>query len=336
MLKNRVFVALALVAALLCFAAVPCFAAKAEYTIKVGYILPETQSDHIIMRDVFKKDVESKSGGRIKVELYPNAQLGGDRELIESVQLGTIQMAIPATSALAGFEKRFQVFDLPFLFKSKKAAYKALDGELGKKIDALLPPLRMVNLGYGENGYRHVTNNRGPVTKPADLKGLKLRTMENPMHIAFFKLLGANPTPMNFGELYTALQQKTVDGEENPISLVYTSKFYEVQKFYSLTGHVYSATMLLTNKDFFEKLPKDLQKVVADAARRYVTEQRKLSDKQEQKFLADLKKAGMQINDLTPEQKAAFVKATQPVYDQFKDQLGAELVEAAKKVANEK
>lgn len=140
MLKNRVFVALALVAALLCFAAVPCFAAKAEYTIKVGYILPETQSDHIVMRDVFKKDVESKSGGRIKVELYPNAQLGGDRELIESVQLGTIQMAIPATSALAGFEKRFQVFDLPFLFKSKKAAYKALDGELGKKIDALLPP----------------------------------------------------------------------------------------------------------------------------------------------------------------------------------------------------
>ena len=136
--------------------------AAPEYVIKVGYILPENQSDHIIMRDVFKKDIEEKSGGRISVELYPNAQLGGDRELIESVQLGTVQVAIPATSALAGFDKRFQVFDLPFLFKSKETAFKALDGELGHKVDELLKPLGMRNLGYGENGYRHITNSRGP------------------------------------------------------------------------------------------------------------------------------------------------------------------------------
>ncbi|HRV99006.1 MAG TPA: DctP family TRAP transporter solute-binding subunit [Aminobacteriaceae bacterium] len=308
--------------------------AAPEYVIKVGYILPENQSDHIIMRDVFKKDIEEKSGGRISVELYPNAQLGGDRELIESVQLGTVQVAIPATSALAGFDKRFQVFDLPFLFKSKETAFKALDGELGHKVDELLKPLGMRNLGYGENGYRHITNSRGPVHKPEDLKGIKLRTMENPLHLAFFKMLGANPTPMSFGELYTALQQGTVDGQENPVVLVYTSKFYEVQKFYSLTGHVYSATMLVANDDFFASMPEDLWKIVEDAGKRYVVEQRALAEVQEQEFLEELKKTGLQINELTPEEKQLFIDATLPAYDQFKDVIGAELVELAKK-ANE-
>lgn len=305
--------------------------AKPEFVIKVGYILPETQSDHIIMRDVFKKDIEEKSGGRISVELYPNGQLGGDRELIESVQLGTVQVAIPATSALAGFDKRFQVFDLPFLFKSKETAFKALDGELGHKVDELLKPLGMRNLGYGENGYRHITNNRNPVHKPDDLKGIKLRTMENPLHLAFFKMLGANPTPMSFGELYTALQQGTVDGQENPVVLVYTAKFYEVQKFYSLTGHVYSATMLVANDDFFASMPEDLWKIVEDAGKRYVVEQRVLAEEQEHKFLDELKKVGLQINELTPEEKQLFIDATLPVYDQFKDIIGAELVDLAKK-----
>lgn len=305
--------------------------AAPEFVIKVGYILPETQSDHIIMRDVFKKDIEEKSGGRISVELYPNGQLGGDRELIESVQLGTVQVAIPATSALAGFDKRFQVFDLPFLFKSKETAFKALDGELGHKVDELLKPLGMRNLGYGENGYRHITNNRNPVRKPDDLKGIKLRTMENPLHLAFFKMLGANPTPMSFGELYTALQQGTVDGQENPVVLVYTAKFFEVQKFYSLTGHVYSATMLVANDDFFASMPEDLWKIVEDAGKRYVVEQRALAEEQEHKFLDELKKVGLQINELTPEEKQLFIDATLPVYDQFKDIIGAELVELAKK-----
>lgn len=308
--------------------------AAPEYVIKVGYILPENQSDHIIMRDVFKKDIEEKSGGRISVELYPNAQLGGDRELIESVQLGTVQVAIPATSALAGFDKRFQVFDLPFLFKSKEVAFKALDGELGHKADELLKPLGMRNLGYGENGYRHITNSRGPIHKPEDLQGIKLRTMENPLHLAFFKMLGANPTPMSFGELYTALQQGTVDGQENPVVLVYTSKFYEVQKFYSLTGHVYSATMLVANDDFFASMPEDLWKIVEDAGKRYVVEQRALADVQEREFLEELKKTGLQINELTPEEKQLFIDATLPAYDEFKDVIGAELVELAKK-ANE-
>ncbi len=304
--------------------------AQETYTIKLAYVVPETQSTHIAARDVFKKYVEEKSNGRIKVELYPNGQLGGDRQAIEAVQLGTIQMTIPAAAVLSGFEPKFQVFDLPYLFKSKEVAYKALDGELGQRLNELLLKTGLRNLAYGENGFRHITNNRGPIETPNDLKGLKIRTMENPVHMATFKALGANPTPMSFGELYTALQQGTVDAQENPIPLVYTAKFYEVQDYYTLDGHVYAATVVLINDDFYKSLPEDLQKIVKEGAEKFRDEQRKINTQQEEEMLKLLKKEGMKINELTPEQKQKFIEATLPVYDQFKDKLGEDLIELAK------
>ena len=298
MSKGRLVLGL-LAAALLVGGVVPA-GAQDTYKIKVAYVVPETQSTHIAAKEVFKKYVEAQSKGKIQVELYPNGQLGGDRQAIEAVQLGTIQMTIPAVAVLSGFEPRFQVFDLPFLFKDKQAAYKALDGDLGNALNAALLPLGLRNLAYAENGFRNITNNRGPIRTPGDLKGLKIRTMENPVHIATFKALGANPTPMSFGELYTALQQKTVDAQENPIPLIYTTKFYEVQKYLTLSGHVYAATALLMNDKFFSSLPKDLQKVVQEGAERYRTEQRKMSAQQDKEMLAKLKASGMQINELTP------------------------------------
>jgi TRAP-type C4-dicarboxylate transport system substrate-binding protein len=155
--------------------------------------------------------------------------------------------------------------------------------------------------------------------------------MENPVHIATFKCLGANPTPMSFGELYTALQQKTVDAQENPIPLIYTTKFYEVQKYLTLSGHVYAATALLMNDRFFSGLPKDLQKIVQEGAEKYRTEQRKMSDRQDREMLAQLKKAGMEINELTPAEKQVFVRATQPVYGEFEGKIGKDLVDLARK-----
>lgn len=301
------------------------------YTIKMAYVVPETQSTHIAAAEVFKPYVEEASEGRIKVELYPNGQLGGDRQAIESVQLGTVHMTIPAVAVLSGFEPKFQVFDLPFVFKSKEAAYKALDGELGDRLAALLIPLGMRNLAFAENGFRHVSNDKGPITKPEDLAGFKIRTMENPVHMATFKALGANPTPISFGELYTALQQKVVDAQENPIPLVYTSKFYEVQKYYSLTGHVYAATVVLVNDAFFTSLPEDLQDILVEGAVRYRTYQRELSQKQDEEMIAKLREAGMEVNELTEEQKRAFIEKTLPVYDQFADEIGADLIELAKK-----
>ena len=305
----------------------------APIKMKLAYVVPETQSTHIAAEKFFKPYVEKHSNGQIIVELYPNGQLGGDRQVIEAVGLGTIHMTIPAVAVLSGFEPRFQVFDLPFLFNNKKEVYKALDGPLGDKLNALLPPLGIKNLAYAENGFRMITNNKGPITKPSDLAGLKIRTMENPIHMATFRALGANPTPMSFGELYTALQQKTVDAQENPIPLIYTSKFYEVQKYCSLSGHVYAATALLVNDSWFNKLPKDLQKVIQEAALIYRTEQRKISDKQDKDMIESLKKSGMKVNDLTPEQKKAFISATAGVYNEFAKSVkgGQELIDLAKK-----
>ena len=311
-------------------AAGAAFAAP-EYTIKVGYIGSDTHPTMQAMK-VFAKDVDAGSKGKIKVELYPNAQLGGDRELCEGVQMGTIQMAIPSTSALAGFDKRIQVLDLPYLFTTRKAAFDAVDGELGQKLNTYLSKKGFEVLGYQENGFRHVTNSKRPIKTPADLKGLKIRTMENPMHIAFFKELGANPTPMSWGELYTALQQGTVDAEENPYAMIDDGKFYEVQKYVSETGHVFSYEILIANKKFMDKLPADLRKVVVDAAHKAIMTQRASLEKEEAAFKAKVTKAGLTANELTPEQKKPFVDATKKVYAQFENELGKETMDIARKV----
>lgn len=308
----------------------PAFAA-AQYTIRVGSIVSETHADIIAMKEVFVPQVEKNSGGRIKVELYPNAQLGGDREMTEAVQLGTLHMAIPASSAMAGFDKRIQALDLPYLFTSRKTAFEALDGELGEKLNEYLKKRGFWNLGYQENGMRHITNNKRPVKTPADLKGVKIRTMENPMHIAYFKELGANPTPMSWGELYTALQQGVVDAQENPYAMIVDGKFNEVQKYASETGHVFSVTLLIANNKFIEGLPKDLRDIVIKAGRDFALAQRKLIADKEAEFKASLIKSGMKINELSAAEKKPFVDATAKVYAQFEKDLGKEIMDIAKK-----
>jgi tripartite ATP-independent transporter DctP family solute receptor len=297
------------------------------YEISLAYVVPETQSTHIAAAEVFKPYVEEQSEGRIKVNLFPNGQLGGDRQAIEGVQMGTIDMTIPAAAVLSGFEEKFQIFDLPFLFSSKGEVYEALDGELGSTLSDLLVPLGLRNLAYGENGFRHITNDEGPITQPSDLEGLKIRTMENPVHMETFRELGANPTPVSFGELYTALQQGTVDAQENPIPLVYTSKFYEVQDYYSLTGHVYAATVVLINEELFQGMPEDLQNIIIEGAELYRDEQRKLSSQQDEEMLDELRNEGMEINELTNEEKQVFIDATEPVYEEFEDIIGSELMD---------
>ncbi|MDR1508399.1 MAG: DctP family TRAP transporter solute-binding subunit [Synergistaceae bacterium] len=329
-MKRQKFLSLLTACFILCITALSASAAV-EYTIKVGSIVSDTHPDMVVMNSTFIPWVEGKSNGRIKVELYPNGQLGGDRELAESVQMGTLQIALPATSVLAGFDKRYQVLDLPFLFTTRDAAFEALDGELGGKLNSLLPDKGFGCLGYIENGFRHITNSKKPITHPDDLKGVKLRTMENAMHIAFFKRLGANPTPMSFGELYTALQQGTVDGQENPFTLIYESKFYEVQKYVSATGHVFSIVMLLSNKKFMDSLPEDLRKIVVDGAAEFVKEHRKVMPGSEEENMKVLAENGMELNELTPEQKKPFVDATAVVYQEFEADLTKEIMDLAKK-----
>lgn len=300
---------------------------KEEYLIRVAHVLPEEHATHITLEEVFKKEVEEKSGGRIKVELYPNGQLGGDRQTIEALNLGTLEMCVPGGTVLSGFVEDFMVLDLPFLFKTKEDAFKVFDGKVGDSLNAKLEEIGIVNLGYGENGYRHVTNNSKPIMTPADLSGVKIRTMENPIHMASFKAFGANPTPISFNELFTALQQKTVDAQENPVAIIYTAKLYEVQKYLSLTGHVYTNCPYLISKSFLDSVPEDLQKIVRDAATNTVVEQRKMTNQQEQELISKLKDNGMEINELTTEQKEEFVKAAESVYEDFISENGSELLD---------
>lgn len=299
------------------------------HTIRMGYLVPEEHSAHIQSLK-FKEKLERESDGRLKVELYPNGQLyGSDREAIEAVQLGNLEMTIPAVAPLASFNEKFLVFDLPFLFNDYDSAYRALDGDLGQELLDSLEQNDLKGLVFGENGFRHVSNNEGPIETPADMAGLKLRTLENPLHTDTFKAFGANASPFAFGELYTALQQGTYDAMECPISLYYTNKFYEVQDYLSLTGHVYAAAILLANNDFYNDLPEDLQTLVMEASEEFRDEQRKLAQQQDAEFMDKLEAEGMQINDLTTEQRDQFREAAQSVYQKYEDQIGKDLIDRA-------
>jgi tripartite ATP-independent transporter DctP family solute receptor len=310
--------------------ALPIFGA--DFTLKVGTIVTETHPDYIVMHNVFKPLVETNSKGRIAVEIYPHGQLGWDREMTEAVQLGTLEICIPATAAVSGFDPTIQVLDLPYLFENKEQAFAALDGELGQRINSHLPELGFVNLGYPQNGFRHVTNNVKPIYEPKDLQGLKIRTMQIPAHVDYFKSIGANPTPMSWGELYTAMQQGTVDGQENPIEMIYDGKFVEVQKYTSMTGHFYSATMLLTSKAFMDKLPEDLRKVVVDAGRMFVLAQRDMIAKLELDRIEELKAKGMQFNQLSHEQLQVFKRTADPIYDKYEEIIGKEIMDIAREI----
>ncbi|MFC3041793.1 DctP family TRAP transporter solute-binding subunit [Virgibacillus xinjiangensis] len=305
-----------------------------QYTIRIPHLVSEEQSSHIAAEE-FKKKLEEESDGRLKVEIYPNGQLfPSDREAIEAVQLGNVEMTIPAIAPLASFNPDFSVFDLPFLFDDYEAAYAALDGELGQGLLDSLEEEGMKGLVFGENGFRHLSNNEGPVTSLEDIQGLKMRTLESPLHTDTFKQLGMNASPFAFGELYTALQQGTYDAMEAPISLFYTNKFYEVQDYLTLTGHVYQATILLMNNDFYQSLPEDLQKLVMEAAEEFREEQRELAQQQDTEFLEDLKENGMEVNELTEEQRQEFIDAVQPVYEKYEEEIGQDLIEQAQS-ANE-
>ncbi|MCF7935469.1 MAG: DctP family TRAP transporter solute-binding subunit [Synergistales bacterium] len=300
-----------------------------DYLIRVAHVLPESHASHIALKEEFKKQIEEGTDGNVKVELYPNAQLGGDRQAVESVSLGTLEMTMAIGSVLSAYDERAAVMDLPFLFTSREAARAALDGDFGEKLNEIFVESNMYNLGWCENGFRNITNNRGPVNVPGDLEGLKIRTMENPYHVKAFKLYGANPTPMSFGELYTALQQGTVDAQENPISIIYAAKFYEVQDYCSLTQHIYGTVALYINKPFFDSLPEEYQKVVKDAAQATKERQRAVAYRQDTELIEKLEEEGMKVNEVSDEDKLKFREAAEPLYEQYREQYGDEFIEAA-------
>ena len=288
-------------------------AAAGEYAMIAGTSTPDTHP-YVLGMNKISELVKEKSGGAVTLDVFGNSQLGSERDLIEGLQLGSVQMTCVSTAPLSGFTDMFLVFDLPFLFETTKQARAVLDSEVGTEILSSVEEQGLVGLSWFENGFRNVTNNKKAIEKPEDLKGMKIRTMENQMHMAAFQVMGADPTPMAMGEVFTALQQGTIDGQENPIPIIETNKFDEVQDYVSLTGHLYSPTPVFIAKDYFDTLPAEYQTAVKEAALEAAPYQREQNDAQTESGKKALQERGMQINE--PEKKA-FQDATASIYETY-------------------
>jgi TRAP-type transport system periplasmic protein len=263
----------------------------------------------------FAELVKEKSGGKITIKLFPGGTLGGDVQTLSALQGGTVEMSVMNAGLMSGVSKDFSLVDLPFMFETPQQADAVMDGPFGTKLAEALPAKGVVALGYWELGFRNLTNNRRAVTKADDISGLKIRVLQSPVFIDLFTALGANPVPMPYPELYTALETGTVDGQENPYSNVVSAKMFEVQKYLTVTNHIYNPQIVIMSKKAWDKLNEDERKVIQDAAAEARDFQRKVSRAQSEEALAELKKAGMQVTELPAEEIAKLREKAKPVIE---------------------
>ncbi len=283
-----------------------------QYTIKITHVLSD-KHHYTKGAKKFKEIIEEKSNGRIKVEIYPNAQLGGERTVLEGLQMGTIEMGIITSGALSGFVPEFAVLDLGYLFRDNDEAMKVLNGPVGQELSQKMVDIGIRNLGFINYAFRSVYGKK-PIQTIDDLKGVKIRTMENPAHQALFKALGASPVPMAWPELYTGLQQGTIDAAENSPDVLYASKHYEVAKHYSLTEHVFNVVMYMISEKFYQTLPEDLQNMVADAAKQAIEYENGVIRNDINNALSELKKVGVEIYEI--QNKEPFYEAAKQSWEE--------------------
>jgi tripartite ATP-independent transporter DctP family solute receptor len=285
---------------------------------------------------VLKNVIEADSSGGVEVKVFPASQLGGERELIEATKIGSLQMSM-VSAAIAGFYKEAQVLDIPYLFSTAPIAWKVMDGWFGKEMaEDCLKKTGMRVLAWGETGFRNFTNSTRPIKSPADMKGLKLRVMESPVYVNMVKALGAAPTPITWAETYTALQQKVVDGQENPVAVIVFAKLYEVQKYMILDGHSYGIDFLLINDKFYQSLPKETQLIVKSAAINAGLCGRGVQQVNSAVGLAQLKEKGMEIYSPNPKERAMFREAAQkPVIEYIEKQIGRTWIDKLLKAVKE-
>ncbi len=275
----------------------------------VSLVLANVTSESAVPgAEKFKEIVEAESNGSIEVTIFPDNQLGDDRAAVEATQSGDIDIAVSSTSPLAAMYSDFYVFDAPYLFLSSEEAYAALDGEVGQKVLDGMEKIGLKGLTFWENGFRNFTNDDKPVRKPEDLKGLKIRTMENQIHLDAWKAFGANPTPMAFQEVFTALQQGTIDGQENPLGIIDANKFEEVQKNVTLTQHVYTPYIVTMNLEKYNSLTDNQKNAIEKAIEESTKVQREASNDYEQQILEGFESKGVNVIELTEDEKAAFQK----------------------------
>lgn len=270
--------------------------------------------------------VEQKSGGKIKVRVFPGGQLGGDLQNVSALQGGTLDLMVLNAGLLVGIVKDFAVLDLPFLFNTAEEADAVVDGPVGTKLFEKLPDKGLVGLGYFELGFRNVTNSKRPIAKAEDFQGIKLRVLQSPLFIDLFNTLGANTVAMPFPEVYTALEQRVIDGQENPVTVIFDTKFQEVQKYLSLTRHIYNAQSVIMGKKTWDKLSEEERKIVQASLNEAEAYQRQVSREKSLQVLDDLKKAGMQVNEVSPQEIARIREKIKPVVDKYAKEAGEPLM----------
>ena len=292
--------------------------------IRFGYGLNE-QSNQGRAAKVFAEQVEKASGGKMKVRAIGAAALGPDNQMQQALIGGAQEMMVGSTATLVGITKEMAIWDTPFLIANTKEADAMLDGPIGEKIKAKLQDKGLVGLVYWENGFRNLTNSKRPITKMEDMNGIKLRVMQNNVFLNSFQTLGANAIPMAFSELFSALETHTVDGQENPLNTILSSKFYEVQKYMTVTNHVYSPWIVLVSKKWWDQLSKDEQKVLSDAAKVSRDFERKDTREEAARAMGDLKAKGMQVNELSPAESARMRDKLTKVYASIGADVGMDL-----------
>ncbi|HEY8369019.1 MAG TPA: TRAP transporter substrate-binding protein [Thermodesulfobacteriota bacterium] len=302
--------------------------AQSKIVVKLGWTTSDGPQDpYAVGAREFKRAVEAGSKGRIEVQLFPNRALGDEKPMLEGMRLGTVEAGVITNAVIAQVEPAFQLNDLPFLFENEAQAQKVLDGPIGRTLAAKLEGKGIKVLGYMEGGFRNMINNVRPVEKPEDVRGVKYRVMQNPVYIGMFSSLGGNAVPMAWGETFTAVQQGTIDGLEIPLAVIDQNKFFEVTKYLSLTNHTYSMIALLMSKRAFDRLPDDLKAVVVEAGATATRAQREAAAAAAKEVVARLEAKGMRINRV-PDFKP-FREAVRPVYKEFENSIGADLLKEA-------
>jgi tripartite ATP-independent transporter DctP family solute receptor len=292
--------------------------ALAQTEIKLGHV-GEPGSLFQMSADEFAKRANAKLGGKAKVVVYGSSQLGGDKEMLQKLKLGTLDLALPST-VMSSESDLFGIFEMPYIVKSRDHMQKIEKEVFWPSIAPAAEKKGLKILAVWENGFRHITNNKHPIKTPDDLKGIKLRVPEGKWRVRMFQEYGANPSPMKFSELFTALQTGVMDGQENPLTQIYSAKLQEAQKYLSLSGHVYTPAYLTTGSRRYESLPADVRKILEETAKETQAYVYQVAAKADTELLEKLKQSGMQVNEVD---KSAFVAASKPVYEEFSKQVSA-------------
>lgn len=299
--------------------------ASAATTIKIGHVLNPDHPWNLALTGL-AEDLAKATDGRVELKIFHSSQLGNEKDLIEGVKMGTVDGALVGGSSFQSLDPKFGIEELPYAFATSEQAYKAFDGKLGELLFDILKKKGIVGISWWENGFRHISNNKRPILKPADLEGIKIRVTPQKMRLDTFTALGASPMPIPFGELYSALQQGVVDAQENPLVIFVSNAFYEVQKNLTLTGHIWTSAVLCVGADVWDKLSDEDKKTFLTLSAKWRDEERKMIRDADASLVEEIKKKGVDVRELTDGEKAAFRDAVQSVWKDFEPAFGEEMM----------